>query len=502
MALRLASGTLVSRVLGFVRDALMAAFFSRAETDAWLVAFRLPNFIRRVVMEGAFSSSLTPALLRAGASGDPLMARNLVGASLVLAVMCAGVFCLAVYLNAEGVICLLAAGYCGPADLPRDQLVLTAELLRLMLPYVMALAAFAVLGAVHQSDQRFGRVSLAPALCNLAVVVVALLAGFFGNQDIQDVAWAVSWGGALQLLAVGWGISRSSYWPPEFGLSKAWEGLRGMAGFAPSAFVLAVPQLGFLFNTYKASLLPVGSNSYLFWSDRLLELPLALVGMSFGVTLLPTMTQMIIQKTPEQALGVLVTTARKGLLLIWPAVLAGSIWAPAIVSLLFERGEFTASDRESTASLFMVSSLALPGLVLCRWLGSYLLSHGKNWTSGFCGLGGLAAQVLFVTLWFQPLGLMTLPWGWVAGSYFQLLLMLVCSAFLPGWSFAPWRRLVTTSSVSLVAGSALIVVVLEAGLQKWSVHSASFESKAIFLSTLIVFSAAYLLTFRAMETED
>ena len=498
-AFRLALGTLLSRTLGFVRDALMAAFFSRVETDAWFVAFRLPNFVRRVVAEGALGSVCVPALIGLQRRGETGAARSLVYLLLIIAACGAAVMSLLFYWMAPIWVCFLAPGYCrGPESVQG----LTSGLFILMLPYLVSLGLFAVLSAVQQVQGRFGQVGVAAAVWNFTMVLFAAWSGFTGLGDIKLLALAVSLGGALQLIAIMVGLSQSPLWPPRL-ISLRPQALapllREMRGFFPAAFSASTTQLGFLFNTYVASYMESGANSYLAWADRILELPLTLVGLSLGVALVPALTHHFHNKREDLVFEEMALALKRAWLVMVPALFIGVFWSSSIISVLFERGQFGESDRAATSRLVEISILSLPALVTLKVLSSFLIATQKQKLAGWLGLVGLGGQVVFVLSVGYRWGASGLSAGWVVGAYLQLAVTLLAMKSFPYWNSGIVIRVLGRKHLLLIAGLAVLIFSIGKGLDQALNTMRALSHGALLLTSLAMVGIGYFVALMRYE---
>lgn len=282
--------TLLSRILGFARDLLVARLFGAdAGTDAFFVAFKVPNFFRRLFGEGAFASVLVPVLHEAEHRGSREELRRLLDS--LSGVLGAGVLLMTLVglLIAPILILAFAPGFAGqPAR--QD---LAAELLRLTLPYVAFVVLAALAGAVLNLRERFGIPAFTPVLLNLAIIGCALWLAPRLEQPILALGWGVLFGGLIQLAVQLPFLARLGLLPrPRLGPAGWHAGTRQfLRRLGPVVLGVSVTQINLLIDTFLASFLAAGSISWLYYADRLVEFPLGILGATLGIVILPHLSR-------------------------------------------------------------------------------------------------------------------------------------------------------------------------------------------------------------------
>ncbi len=363
----LAALTLLSRIAGLGRDLVIAALFgTSAAADAFFVAFRIPNLFRRIVAEGAASTAFVPVFTSYRTSeGDRSATRAAaaVGGAALL-VLLALVGC-GVSLS-DGVVRLFAPGF---AAIP-EKAALTSQLVRWTFPYLLlvGMAAWAM-GVLH-SFRRFVAPALGPILLNLAIVSAALsLAGTLARPVFALVV-GVLFGGLLQFLVQAPSLQRVGVRARDLTFLRHPAVGRVGGLLVPTLFGGAVYQLGILVATVLASLLPDRSVSYLWYADRIFEFPLGIVAVAVGTAVLPSLSGQASAKR-YQAMAV---SSAYALRLVWalciPAMIGVWMLAPAIVHVLFQRGEFSALDTAMTAWALRAYAFGMLGVASTRVLVS------------------------------------------------------------------------------------------------------------------------------------
>lgn len=386
--------TLVSRVTGLARELLIAtAFGASALTDAFNVAFRIPNLFRRLFAEGAFSQAFVPVLATVKEREGAEAARHLIDrAATVLAWVLLLVSIVGV-LAAPGLVWLLASGLRESAAhgsashgavTPYEAAVLMT---RWMFPYIACMSLVALAAGVLNTWRRFAVPAATPVLLNVAMILAALFATRWGApwlqahgiEPIYTLGVGVLLGGLLQLGAQAWALKRMQLLP-RIGLSPkalraAWSDAgtrRVLTLMAPALLGVGVAQLSLLINTQIASYLAPGSVSWLSYADRLMEFPVALLGVALGVVLMPQLAAAKSMSDATQGAAryseLLDWGLRLVLLLAVPCALALLLFAEPLTAVLYHYGAFTARDVQMTATALMGWGAGLLGVVAIKVL--------------------------------------------------------------------------------------------------------------------------------------
>ena len=359
------SMTLLSRLLGFVRDFVIARIFGAGmATDAFFVAFRLPNLLRRLFAEGAFSQAFVPILSEYKNRRTAEETRQLIDhvSSLLFLVLMA-VTSLGI-IASPLLIYLTAPGFAADAD----KFALTVELTRITFPYILFMSLVALAAGVLNTWSRFALPAFTPVLLNLSFIAMALLAAPWFQPPVLALAWAVFLGGALQLAIQLPALARIGMLP-RFALDVRDPAVRRILKLmAPAVLGVSVSQISLLINTIFASFLESGSVSWLYYADRLMEFPAGLLGAALGTILLPSLSKSHADARPEEFSRLLDWGLRLTLLLTLPAALALMLLAVPLLSTLFQHGAFTAHDVLQTRSALVAYSVGLSGLILVKVL--------------------------------------------------------------------------------------------------------------------------------------
>ncbi len=359
------SMTLVSRILGFVRDALIARVFGAGlATDAFFVAFRIPNLLRRLFAEGAFSQAFVPVLAeykqRHGERDTKLLIDR---TATVLALSLVVVTAIGV-LGAWAIVYVSAPGF---ANEP-GKFDLTVTMLRITFPYILFISLAALAGSVLNTWSRFAIPAFTPTLLNVSFIVAALFLTPYFDPPVLVLAWAVFAGGVLQLAFQIPALMRLGMLPrPRFDFAD--PGVkRILLLMGPALLGVSVAQISLLLNTIFASFLQTGSVSWLYYADRLMEFPTGLLGVALGTILLPSLAKCHADDRRADYSSLLDWGLRLTLMLALPAAAALAVLAVPLIATLFHYGRFDVTDLVMTRQALIAYSVGLLGLILVKVL--------------------------------------------------------------------------------------------------------------------------------------
>ena len=419
------SYTLLSRIFGFVRDILTAAILGAGPVaDAFFVAQRLPNLFRSLFAEGAFSAAFVP--LFAGTMAEHGKEAARIFAEDALAVLLAALFGFVLLgeIFMPAVMEVIAPGF---SEDP-GKFALAVELARITFPYLLFIALVALQGGVLNSVDRFAAAAATPVLLNLFLIAALLMMDRFGWHDGRALAWAVTGAGLAQFLWLMFSCARAGL-ALRLPLPRLTPGVkRTLAIMAPGTVGAGVTQLNLLISTALASLLPGGSVSYLYYADRLNQLPLGVVGIAVGTAILPPLSRQIRLGHVTDAVATQNRGLELALLLTLPAAVALALLATPILSVLFQRGAFGAADTAATAAALSAYAAGLPAFVLIRVLAPAFFARHDTATPVKIAIGTMAANlgltlVLMQFLAHVGIALATTIAGWI--NALTLLLLLI-----------------------------------------------------------------------------
>ncbi len=359
------SMTFLSRLSGLVRDQIYAIVFgANPAMDVFIAAFRIPNFMRRLSAEGAFSMAFVPVLAEYKEKHGPEAVRELIDrVSGTLAAALLAVTAL-VLIFASPLARFFAPGF--EVDGEKHQLLV--EMLRITFPYALFISLASLAGSVLNSYQRFAIPALSPVLMNLSMIAAALGLAPLMDGSIMALAWGVFAAGILQLVFQLPALARLGLLPrPKLGLRHA--GVRRILTLmVPSLFGSSVVQFNLLFNTMAASFLISGSMTWLYYSDRLLEFPLGMFGVAIGTVILPHLSSRHAATDPDGFSKGLDWGFRLCLLIGIPACLGLILCAEPLVATLFRYRSFTMQDAVMSSWSLIAQSTAVPAFLLVKVL--------------------------------------------------------------------------------------------------------------------------------------
>jgi putative peptidoglycan lipid II flippase len=357
--------TFVSRILGFARDFFIArAFGAGLATDAFFVAFRLPNLLRRLFAEGAFSQAFVPVLAEQKNRASAEEVRSLVDRTATLLGLALAATALVGIAIAPLIVYVSAPGFASePAKFE-----LTVTMLRITFPYIAFISLVAFAAGVLNTWNRFSVPAITPALLNVSFIVGALFFADRFDPPVLVLAWAVLVGGVLQLALQVPFLARMGLLP-RWRLDWSHPGVRRILKLmAPAAFGVSISQISLLINTIFASFLVTGSVSWLYYADRLMEFPSGMLGVALGTILLPSLSKYHADANPQEYARLLDWGLRVTVLLALPAAAALAVLALPLITALFHYGRFGAEDAWMTRQALIAYSIGLVGIIMVKIL--------------------------------------------------------------------------------------------------------------------------------------
>ncbi len=514
--LTFSGGTFASRILGLVREMAIAwVFGANATTDAFWVAFRIPNFMRRLFAEGSFSVAFVPVLTevketRSHAELKELVARTSGTLGMILLVV-----------TALGV---LGAGWVtrgfapGSIDEP-VKFALTTDLLRLTFPFLLFVSLTALAGGILNSFNKFALPALTPIILNVCMIAGALWLSPHLDVPIMAMGWAILAAGILQLLVQFPALRKLDLLVlPRWGWRH--PGVRKVLRLmVPTLFGSSVAQINLLLDTLIASFLITGSQTWLAQSDRLLEFPLGIFGVALGTVILPSLSRHHVATDHDGFSRALDWGLRTTLLIAVPAMLALVLLAKPILFTLFQHGAFTPRDVEMASMSLAALSFGLPAFALVKVVAPAFYARQDTKTPVRAGIIAMVASMLLnavfigalLMIWQQPGDSASSWWARlseVPGLHMGLALASACASYLnlsllwralrregiyqaqPGWL----RHMIRLTCACLA-----MVAVLWAGMTLWpDWASLAAGARVLRLSGLIAAgSAAFVVALFA-----
>ena len=397
--------TFISRILGLLRDVVIAYVFGASNAaDAFFVAFKIPNFLRRLFAEGAFNQAFIPVLaeVHQTESQDKLkeMVAYVSGALLIVLLL---VTVLAV-LVAPWLVWMFAPGF---ADQP-EKLALTGQMLRITFPYILLISMAGLMAGLLNHGGRFAVPAATPIILNICFIAAALWLAPRMAVPIVALAWGVLVAGVLQLT---WQLPFVAHMglltrpKVDFSNQRVKQVLTLML---PAIFGVSVAQINLLLDTILASLLANGSVSWLYYSDRLMELPLGVFGIAIATVILPTLSLQYAQQDKQRFSATIDWAVRMVLLIGVPAALALWLLAEPLLTSLFHYGAMTETDIHQSAGSLRAYALGLLAFMLIKVLAPGFFARQDVKTPVRIGVMAMAANMVFnlILVWeFAHVGL-------------------------------------------------------------------------------------------------
>jgi len=393
-------GTMLSRVLGLARDVVLANLLGAApNADAFFVAFKIPNFLRRLFAEGAFSQAFVPVLTETREQGSHEAVRHLVDR--VAGVLGGSLFVLTALamVMAPWVALIFAPGF------SRDvaKLALTADLIVWTFPYLFLISLTGFCGAILNTYRRFAVPAYTPVLLNLSLITAAVVWAPAMPEPAMGLAIGVTLAGVVQLLFQLPSLRALKLTPRPVWDTKDKGVKKILMLMVPALFGVSVSQINLLFDTVLASLLPDGSVAWLYYSDRLTELPLGVFAIAIATVILPTLSALNSRAEPEEFSQTLAWAMRNVLLIAVPATVALWLLAEPILATLFQYGAFTDRDVEMAAASLRAYTVGLGGFMLIKVLAPGYYARQDMKTPVKIGIIAMVSNMVLNVLFVFPL---------------------------------------------------------------------------------------------------
>lgn len=498
--------TLVSRVLGFVRDVAIAGLFGAGpRADAFVVAFQFNNLVRRLLTEGALNSAFVPLYLRRrtdkGDGDAGAFAGQVIGTVTLVLIGVAALLALIMPL----LMFVLAPGF---ADNP-TRFSLAIEIARLMLPYLILAGPVAVLMGVLNANHRYFAAATATVLFNVVVLAAIALVVLMRSGDSDQSAWivasSIAAAGVCQLVLVGIAIWAGRQRVTPLGILPR-DDARTFAALAiPGLIASGIPQLTIIAGAMIVSDTP-GAVSFLYYANRLVELPLGIVGIAVGTVMTPTLSQAVRGDDRDVGSRALRHGLEMSAGLALPAAIALALLAWPIVHILFERGAFTAADSHATAQLLAALACGLPGHVLVKALSPMFFARENTRLPMIAVIAGLivaiAVGIILVPL-AGPVGvaIAVALSGWLSAA---LLGLFAIQRGLLSQGSIVWPRLGLILVAAIAMGAAVRLLADHVGL--YAMNDTGRLLHATQLAGIVVFGLIFYLgclwLFRIVRPAD
>lgn len=497
--------TMLSRITGLIREILFARTFgASALTDAFNIAFRIPNLLRRLFAEGAFSQAFVPILAEYRSNKTQPEVRELIDHVATVMAWVMLLTCLTGILAAPAVVLVIATGLTDNSATFDASVTMT----RIMFPYIGFMSFVALSGGILNTYREFRIPAFTPILLNLSFIIAALFVAPHLAQPVYAMAFAVFAGGLLQAAIQIPALIRIGMWPrlyfnPLFSLRSA--GVRRiLAKMGPAIFAVSAAQISLMINTNIASRLTDGSVSWLSYADRLMEFPTALLGVALGTILLPSLSSAHAEGNTQEYSSLLDWGLRLTCLLALPCAVGLATLSIPLTATLFHYGKFDALSVHMTSHALVAYGIGLIGLIMVKILAPGFYAKQDIRTPVRIAIG-----VLVLT---QVMNLFFVPWFAHAGLALSIGLAACLNALLlytglrrrgiytplPGWPWFLARLLIALVLLGLTTWTA-------AGLADWVSLRAhpwtrvAYLSAIMMLAGMVYFAALFALGFRLRD---
>jgi putative peptidoglycan lipid II flippase len=449
--------TLISRVLGFVRDVTIASGIGASYlSDAFFIAFKLPNFLRRLFAEGAFNSAFVPMfagmLAVEGKDRARVFASEAMSFLIVILLTVTGVFILAM----PWLMYILAPGFADDAQ----KFHLTITLTQITMPYILFISLVSLLGGILNSNDKFAAVAATPVIMNLCLIAIPTMIESLTPNMAYGLAVAVMVSGVAQWLWLVYFCRKLGMLPKLLKPKLTPDVKKLLLLIAPAALGAGVAQINLLIDLIIASQFDAGV-SYLYYADRINELPLAIIGIAVGTALLPLLSRQVREGKAEEALKSHHRAIELALFLSLPAAAALIVIAEPVITVMFQRGAFGAVETAATYKALMAFAAGLPAFILIKILTPGFYAHQDTKTPFKIALVGIAVNLAFNLILMVPfkhvgMAMATSIAGWVN------VVLLTRALMKRGWLSAPPQ---VVKEIAKIAGvSALLAAALYTAL--------------------------------------
>lgn len=480
---------MVSRIFGFVRDMVTAHLFGAgAAFDAFSVAFKIPNFMRRLFAEGSFAQAFVPVLSeyqKQKTHEEVKQFINAIAGTLGFVLLCVTVVGV---VFAPAIVRVFAPGF----DTAGPRFELAVTMLRITFPYLMLISLTAFSGAILNTYSRFWVAALTPVFLNISMIAAAIWLSPQMAAPITALAWGVFIAGIVQLL-FQWPFLRNMRLHPQPKINFKDPGVRKVLKLmVPALFGVSVSQINLLLDTLFASLLVVGSVSWLFYADRLMEFPLGVFGVAISTVILPNLSRHHATQSPEEFSQTLDWALRCVLLVGLPAAVVLATLSGPLLTTLFQYGHFDAFAVEMTQKSLMMFSIGIAPFMLIKILASGFYAKQDMRTPVKIGIAAMVSNMVFNAILIWPLKHGGIA---LATSLSALLNMGCLYYFLRKRAFYIPRSGWKAFSYRLLFANLLLAIVLWLGagdLQDWFANGVSWRVTHLF-GLLVAAAAVYFI---------
>jgi len=491
--------TIISRILGYLRDILIAIFLGTSFlADVFFVAFRIPNTFRRLFAEGTFNAAFVPSytsqLSKKNSNSNKFSNEifNLLFLSLFLIVLIVEIF-MPVFVG------LIAPGFVEN----KEKIELAISLTRITFPFLMFVCLSSFFSAILNSHNKFAAASAAPIILNLVLISILLFGKMLGDKLIFYLSYGVSAAGLLQLIFLYKFVSKyySVNLNFKFKISKNVKTF--FKKLLPSIFSSGVTQVNILVGTIIASF-QTSAVSYLYYADRIYQINLAIAGIAIGVVILPQLSKYIHSKDKKKINVIQNKAMELSMFLSLPASVALLIGSEEIISALFGYGSFSEEGVANSAKALYYFALGLPAFALIKIFSSFFFANHDTKTPFYISLVSVILNIVISIYYFEKVGFIIIPIATTASSWFNSLILFI---YLSKRSFFTFNNIFITSLFKIILASTIMgllfkfLIIL---LEDYLIYDYYLKSVYLIISVLLCIIFYGLISFfiKAFKIED
>ncbi len=476
--------TIISRLLGYLRDILIAIFLGTGVlADAFFVAFRIPNTFRRLFSEGTFNSAFVPSyaseMIKSKKKSN--LFANDVFNILFLSLLSLIVF---IQLFMPAFVCLIAPGFVG--DFEKMEIAIT--LTRITFPFLLFICLASFFAAILNSHNKFAAASGAPIILNIVLVLILLFLSSTGDQLVYYLSYGVSVAGLLQLLFLYRHVSRHYSLKFNFKIKINNKVKIFFKKLLPSVFSSGVTQINILVGTIIASF-QASAVSYLYYADRIYQINLAIAGIAIGVVVLPQLSKYVKSKKKNKILLIQNKALELSLFLSLPASIALIIGSEQIISALFGYGSFSEISVINSSMALYYFAFGLPAFALIKVFSSFFFANHNTKTPFYISLISVILNIFLSIYFFNDFGFIIIPIATTISSWFNALLLFV---FLKNGNLFSFKKLFLIKFIKIVIASILMGFIFQFLLNSFE-NQLAFDQKI--KSLYLILSAFLALSF-------
>ncbi len=475
--------TFLSRVLGFIRDILIARYLgSTIMADAFFVAFRIPNFFRRVLAEGAYSAALIPVFSGVVLNPkDDHEASDFVENTTSMLLFATVVLTILFFFGMPYIIQVLAPGFTDN----KEAYELAVHFGKIIFPYLIFISLAAHFSSINNVHERFAAGAFAPAILNISFILSLFILTPLLPSAGHALSYGVLIGGVLQFLYLYRSVLK--FYRPRLRIPVLNEKLKKFFKlFLPGIVGSGVIQLNIVIGTIIASFLPVGAISHIYYADRLNQLPLAIFGIALGIVLLPSLSKAIKSSNQETIHNIQNRSIEFSLLISLPSAIGLFILAEPIIYILFERGAFLQEDTFYTARVLGYFALGLPAYIIIKVLVSCFFAREDTKTPLYISIVSVISNIVLSLLLIQSMREMGIALATAISAWINALLLYVMLSLRNNIKF---DSLLISNSIKILISSIVLVLGIY-GLKV--IFFEDFVSNSILLNSLFLLLTMFL----------